>query len=140
MPVPALLGLLQLLLVLASRGYVSRDFGKADRLACFIGDRVNDDACPEPAAVLPNLPRFGLVSVLTGSDFERPRYPVDLILRKIKDRDMFTHDFLCGVACDALGTQTPVGYVSLPIEHDDREGGDTLDQLSVPLLGLTQSF
>jgi hypothetical protein len=50
------------------------------------------------------------------------------------------HYLLVGVAGDALGTQTPVGYVSLPIEHDDREGRDTLDQEPVPLLGLTQSF
>jgi hypothetical protein len=50
------------------------------------------------------------------------------------------HYLLVGVAGDALGTQTPVGYVSLLIGHNDREGSHTFDQQSVPLFGLTQSF
>src|SRR6516225_1854338 len=102
---------------------------------------MNNNICPESAAVFAQTPSFGLAPALASGHFKRPQWQaLCAILRNIEHGKMPTHYLLRSITDDALGPQTPVGNASVEVEPDDREIGDTLDQQPVALLGLAQSF
>src|SRR5258708_38451161 len=115
--------------MLEACGYIPRGLGKSHELVRLVGQRVNNDACPEAAAVLSHAPRLGLVPALAGREFERARWETAFsILSRIQNRKVLTHDLRRRVTVCALGLGIPIGHISLAIEHDDRVLGNAFDQ------------
>jgi hypothetical protein len=69
------LDLLQFQLRLAALGQITRNFGKAEQLACFVVDRVDNNARPEEGAVLADAPAILFVAAVLDRKPERTRRP-----------------------------------------------------------------
>ena len=122
-------------------GDVAGDLSEADQSAGLVPDRINDDAGPEPAAILAHPPAFG---------FERPvvlrrtqrlhRYARGAIRVGVEAGEMLADDFSGGITLQPLRTRIPVRDVPGRIEHEDGVVDDALDQQAKALLTLPQGL
>src|SRR4051812_4006516 len=122
-------------------GDVAGDLSEADQSAGLVPDWINNNAGPEPAAILAHPPAFG---------FERPvalchtqrlhRYARGAIRVGVEAGEMLADDFGGAITLQPLRTRIPVRDVPGRIEHEDGVVDDALDQQAKALLTLPQGL
>ena len=120
-------------------GQVARDLGKSHDVAFGISDRVDDDACPEPALVLANPPSLSFEFARLGGNGQSLCGDFRLsILLGVEGREMTAEDFLALVSLGPLRSGIPVDDVPAQIEHKDRVIRYAFDQQPEAPLGFLQ--
>ena len=125
--------------VLPLLGLVAGDLGEPDVQAPVVVDRADDDAGPEPGAVLAHAP------ALLG---ERPvaqrclevalRVPRQLLLLGVEDPEVAPDDLVGAVALDPPRARVPAHHPSSGVEHEHGVLLDRGDQEPELLLGAMQ--
>src|SRR5206468_2372524 len=107
----AALGLEQGLLSPAVLGHVAGDLGESDQLAVLAVDSVDDDARPEPRAVLADAPAFALELAFVARGVEHLlRHSRLAVLLGVESREMLADDLVGLEPLDALGAGVPAGH------------------------------
>jgi hypothetical protein len=120
-------------------GDVSRHLGKANELARFIADRIDDHGGPEARSVLAHAPALGVEPSLPRRRGERDRRAVRrTVLLGIEAAEMLPDDLGVLVALDALGARVPGRDDAIGIELEDRIVDDGLDQMAEAAFALEQ--
>src|SRR6201991_930318 len=133
--------LFELFVGVLSLGHVACDLGETDQLPLFIADCVDDDVCPELAAVFPDAPSLGFETPFgRGGGETASRQTFSRIFRCIEPAEMRPNDFVRLIPLDARGAEIPVGYMPFGRQHEDRVIGHALDQQPEAPLAIDDSF
>ena len=128
-----LLACAQLLLGGPALGQIAGNLGIADQIAGRVADRIDDDVCPEAAAVLAYTPAFGLEPAFASRRLERdPRYLPLLFLWRVKAGEMLPDDLARLIAFETPRALIPAANPPLQIEHINRVVGNALNQQLKP--------
>jgi hypothetical protein len=126
---------IELPLCLALLGNVAGDLGKADKPACGIANRIDDDVGPEAFTALANSPALGLILALHFRGAKCARRQINLaILIGIEHGEVLPDHLLLRITFDARRSGVPICDPAVRIEHVDRVVGDTLNKQLEALL------
>ena len=104
-------------------------FAKPMSLPSFVADDVDDDGCPEPAAVLSDAPPFGGELPFLARFLQSPRRQIrSPVLQRIELREVLADDLFATIALEARRPRIPAQHEALGVEHVDRVVDDRVDQ------------
>ena len=130
----------RLLGVLALR-HVAGHFREPDQFPALVVHSAQDDARPQPRAVLPDSPALFLETARRRGGLELHRgFSRGSVLLRIEAREVLPDDLRGRVAFHALGAGIPAHDASLGIEHENGVILHAADQQTEPLFAFAQQF